>query len=189
MQDLSIDKKEKLPRNKDGTKVLTDVYAASADSLFPLQGALGYEIQQTLFIGPNSLVVEGPSDMLFLMAMSVQLQRDGRTGLSDRWVITPVGGSGKVPTFVSLLAPQKGMNVAVLLDIQHKDRQCIENLYKKKLLTKKQVLTYADFLNPKENNKEAVKEADIEDIFSREFYVGLVNKEFSKELKAPIDCC
>ena len=183
VQDLSIDKKKKLPRNQDGTKVLADVFSATADSLFPLQGALGYEIQQTLFIGPNSLVVEGPSDMLFLRAMSAQLKRNERTGLSDRWVITPVGGSGKVPAFISLLSPQKGMNVAALLDIQKKDRQCVENLYKKKLLKKKQVLTYADFLNQKEESKEA----DIEDIFSREFYVDLVNKEFSKELKSPIE--
>ena len=182
-QDLSIDKKKKLPRNQDGTKVLTDVFSATADSLFPLQGALGYEIQQTLFIAPNSLVVEGPSDMLFLGAMSAQLKRNERAGLSERWVITPVGGSGKVSAFVSLLSPQKGMNVAALLDIQHKDRQYIENLYKKKLLKKKQVLTYADFLNQKEEGKEA----DIEDIFSRDFYVDLVNKEFFKELKYPID--
>ena len=183
VQDLSIDKKEKLPRNQDGTKVFTDVLSATDDSLFPLQGALGYEIQQTLFIAPNSLIVEGPSDMLFLRAMSVQLQRDGRAGLSGRWVITPVGGSGKVSAFVSLLSSQKGMNVAVLLDIQLKDRQHIANLYKKKLLKKKQVLTYADFLNQNEEDKEA----DIEDIFLREFYVDLVNKEFSKELKAPIE--
>ena len=179
VQDLSIDEEGMLPRDKDGTKVFTDVLSATDDSLFPLQGALGYEIQQTLFIAPNSLVVEGPSDMLFLRAMSVQLQRDGRAGLSGRWVITPVGGSSKVSAFVSLLSPQKGMNIVVLLDIQHKDRQYIENLYKKKLLKQKQVLTYADFLNQ--------KEADIEDIFSREFYVKLVNEEFKKELKDPID--
>ena len=122
---------------------MTNVFDATNDSLFPLQGALGYEIQQTLFIGPNSLVVEGPADMLYLRAVSaVQLEREGRAGLSENWVITPVGGSGKVPTFVALLAPQKGMNVATLLDIQNSDRALIEDLYKKKLLKKKQVATY-----------------------------------------------
>ena len=112
------------------------MFDATDDSLFPLQGALGYEIQQTLFIGPNSLIVEGVADMLYLRAVSGELEREGRTGLSEEWVITPVGGSGKVPTFVAMLGSQKGMNVATLLDIQSNDKHLIEDLYKKKLLTK-----------------------------------------------------
>lgn len=178
VQDLGIDAKEPLPKEQDGTKVLTNVFDATNDSLFPLQGALGYEIQQTLFIGPNSLVVEGPADMLYLRAVSAELEREGREGLSEKWVITPTGGSGKVPTFVALLAPQKGMNVATLLDIQNSDRVQIEDLYKKKLLTKKQVTTYGDFTGR--------SEADVEDMFERDFYVTLVNAEFASQLKKPV---
>jgi len=178
VQDRGIDAKAPLPKVEDGTKVLTNVFDATEDSLFPLQGALGYEIQQTLFIGPNSLIVEGPADLLFLATTSGELEREGRTGLSDKWVITPVGGSGKVPTFVALLAPQKGINLATLLDIQDKDRPQIEDLYKKKLLKKKNVLTYADFLD-----QDA---ADVEDLFERDFYVNLVNTDFSKQLTSPI---
>lgn len=178
VQDLGIDAKEPLPKDQDGTKVLINVFDATDDSLFPLQGALGYEIQQTLFIGPNSLVVEGPADMLFLRAVSAELEREGREGLSEQWVITPVGGSGKVPAFVALLAPQKGMNVATLLDIQNSDRALIEDLYKKKLLQKKQVATYADFTK--------TAEADIEDMFERDFYLSLVNAEFAAQLRSPI---
>lgn len=178
VQDLGIDAKEPLPKDEDGTKVLANVFDATDDSLFPLQGALGYEIQQTLFIGPNSLVVEGPADMLYLRAVSAQLEREGRVGLSEDWVITPVGGSGKVPAFVALLAPQKGMNVATLLDIQNSDRILIEDLYKKKLLAKKQVVTYADFTGG--------EEADVEDMFERDFYLELVNAEFSSQLKSSI---
>lgn len=179
VQDRGIDAKELLPKEEDGTKVLTNVFDATEDSLFPLQGALGYEIQQTLFIGPNSLIVEGPADLLFLTTVSSELEREGRTGLSDKWVITPVGGCGKVPTFVALLAPQKGMNLATLLDIEEKDRPQIEDLYKKKLLKKKSVLTYADFLDQ--------DTADVEDMFDRSFYIKLVNQEFGKQLKALID--
>ena len=178
VQDLGIDSNEQLPKDEDGTKVLTNVFDATNDSLFPLQGALGYEIHQTLFIGPNSLVVEGPSDMLYLRAISGALEREGRTGLSDDWTLTPVGGSGKVPTYVALLGPQKGMKVATLLDIQTSDRSLIEDLYKKRLLKRKNVMTYADVLDQ--------NEADIEDLFSRELYVCMVNGEFKKELESPI---
>lgn len=178
VQDLGIDATEALPKDEDGTKVLANVFDATDDSLFPLQGALGYEIQQTLFIGPNSLIVEGVADMLYLRAVSAQLEREDREGLSEEWVITPVGGSGKVPTFVALLGSQKGINLATLLDIQNSDKQLIEDLYKKKLLTKKQVSTYADFAG--------TAEADVEDMFDRTFYLELVNGEFAGQLSEKI---
>jgi len=178
VQDLGIDAPEALPKDEDGTKVLANVFDATDDSLFPLQGALGYEIQQTLFVGPNSLVVEGVADMLYLRAVSAELEREGRIGLSEDWVITPVGGSGKVPTFVAMLGSQKGINVATLLDLQNSDKQLIEDLYKKNLLTKKQVSTYADFTG--------TAEADVEDMFDRSFYIELVNGEYGKQLASKI---
>ncbi|TYC78788.1 AAA family ATPase [Novosphingobium sp. BW1] len=178
VQDLGIDAPEALPKEEDGTKVLANVFDATDDSLFPLQGALGYEIQQTLFIGPNSLIVEGVADMLYLRAVSGELEREGRTGLSEDWIVTPVGGSGKVPTFVAMLGSQRGMNVATLLDIQNSDKQLIEDLYKKNLLTKKQVSTYADFTG--------TAEADVEDMFDRSFYLELVNGEYGKQLASKI---
>ena len=76
VQDLSIEAhSDDLPEQQQGTKVFTDVLEATSDSLFPLQGALGYEINQTLFVGPNSLVVEGVSDLLYIQTMSAQTRR------------------------------------------------------------------------------------------------------------------
>lgn len=178
VQDKGIDTVEQLAPAEDGTKVLTDVFEATGDSLFPLQGALGYEIYQTLFIGPNSVVVEGASDLLYLQVMSALLEASGREGLSPMWTITPVGGSDKVPTFVALIGAQRGLKIATLIDIQKKDSQTIENLYKKKLLKKNHVLTFADFTG--------TDEADIEDMFGEDFFLGLVNKEFKSDLQKPI---
>jgi predicted ATP-dependent endonuclease of OLD family len=178
VQDLRIEKEGELPPEQEGTKVLRDVLDATGESLFPLQGALGYEIYQTLFIGPNSLVVEGVSDLIYLQTMSALLQERGRIGLSPKWTVTPVGGSDKVPTFVALIGAQKHLNVAVLVDFQKKDHQVIENLYKRKLLEKKQVLTFVDFV--------AAPEADIEDMFEAEFFLKLVNAEFADCLQRQI---
>jgi hypothetical protein len=90
-------------------------------------------------------VVEGVSDLIYLQVMSALLEEEGRTGLSPKWTVTPVGGSDKVPTFVALLGAQRGMKVATFIDIQNKDQQSIENLFKRKLLKKNHVLTFADF--------------------------------------------
>jgi predicted ATP-dependent endonuclease of OLD family len=179
VQDKGIDSNDPLPRSEDGTKVLTDVFEATGDSLFPLQGALGYEIYQTLFIGPNSLIVEGASDLIYLQVISSVLERLGREGLSHKWTITPVGGSDKVPTFVALIGSQKGLKIATLIDIQTKDQQSIDNLFKKKLFKKNHVLTFADFTG--------TSEADIEDMFEPDFFLRIVNEEFKTDLQASVN--
>ncbi len=181
VEDKSIDAKDDEDLENSGTTVLTDIFAASPDSLFPLQGALGYELHQTLFVGPYNVVVEGVADLLYLQAMSAILQEEGCKGLDKRWTITPVGGSSKVPTFVALLGSQRKMTIATLIDIQASDRQSIEALYKEKLLKKANVLTFADFTK--------TTEADVEDMFGAAFYIELVNAEFSLQLTAPIDTC
>ncbi len=175
VQDLSIEPdSEDLPAEQQGTKVITEVLDATPDSLFPLQGALGYEISQTLFLGPNCLIVEGVSDLMYIQVMSALLQANGKTGLSADWTITPVGGSDKVQTFVALIGAQSNLRLAVLIDYQKKDKQSIENLYKEKLLEQKAVLTYANFAPG--------TEADIEDMFNPGFYLKLVNGEFGTSL-------
>ena len=175
VQDLSIEPdSDDLPEEQQGTQIITEVLDATPDSLFPLQGALGYEITQTLFIGPNCLVVEGPSDQLYLQTVSALLQKRGKTGLSANWTITQVGGSGRLSAFVALIGAQKELNVAVLIDYQKSDQQRIEHLYKMQLLEKKGVFTYAQFAE--------ADEADVEDMFDPEFYLQLVNREFGSSV-------
>lgn len=176
VQDLDVeDDPDQDRESEEGTKVITEILNATPDSLFPLQGALGYEIHQTLFVGPNSLVVEGVSDLLYLQVMSGLLQQKGEPGLSGKWTVTPVGGSDKVSTFVALLGSQTSMNIVVLLDFQKKDHQQIENLYKTKLLHRTKVRTYAEFVQ--------AKEADIEDLFEPKFYLDLVNGEYGSSIE------
>lgn len=167
---LLIDSEE-----QNGTKVISDVLEADSGTIFPLQGALGYEITQSLFIGSNCLVVEGVSDMLYIQSVSAFLQRQGYSGLSDNWTITPVGGISKVSTFVSLLGNQKDLNLAVLLDYSQKESNLIESLYKQKLLQKNKVIIYTNFVN--------MKEASIEDMFYPSTYIKLINGVFGSSLR------
>jgi hypothetical protein len=171
-----IESEEPLPREEDGTKILSDVLEANADSLFPLQSALGHEIAQALFIGPNNLMVEGAADLLYLQVISDLLQSRTRIGLDPRWTITPAGGANQAPIVGALLSTQKHLHVATLLDLQHISPQVTENLLKKKLLEKNRVLSYADFVGK--------READLEDLFEEDFYLTLVNTEFGTTLTA-----
>ena len=176
VQDLSIEKdSETLRPDQEGTKVTTDVLEATEDSLFPLQAALGWEIHQTLFIGPNCLVVEGVSDLLYIRAISELLQSRGRESLSADWTVTPVGGFDKVSTFVALIGAQSGIRLATLVDYHRRHEQEIQNLFKRKLMKKSNVLTFADFVDG--------NEADVEDMFTSSFYLKLVSKEFGASIK------
>jgi hypothetical protein len=174
VEDRGIESEGPVPREEDGTKVLGDVLEASPDSLFPVQSALGYEICQALFIGPNNLVVESAADLLYLQVISDLLQSKERVGLDTQWTITPAGGTHQAPIFGALMGTQKHLHVATLLDLQRTNPPVMENLQKRKLLEKNRVLTFAEFVGK--------READLEDMFEEDFYLMLVNTEFGTAL-------
>lgn len=196
VQDLGIESDEPLEAAQGGTRVLADLAAASTDSLSPLEGALGHDLARSLFASPNTLAVEGVADLLYLEAMSALLAEKGRPGLSKLWTVTPAGGAGKLPAFAALAGGRDGRkrdltgdrdgrkrdlpgdrqgipdgrNLAVLMDLQSAEPQAVENLFKKRLLAKNKVLTFADFTWG--------READIEDMFDVDFYLRLVNEDY-----------
>ncbi|HXQ43090.1 MAG TPA: AAA family ATPase, partial [Acidimicrobiales bacterium] len=139
-----------------GTKVGDDVLSTDAETLFPLRAALGYDITQTMFIGENCLLVEGPSDLLDLKWASTELQEKGRTSLDRRWTITPCGGIKKVGSFLSLFGGH-GLHVAVLTDYAQGDKATVRSLREDGLLREGHVLTADMFVDGQD-------EADIEDM-------------------------
>lgn len=147
-----------------GTKVSVDVFATSRDTRFPLQAALGYDLAQTLFLGPDNLLVEGPSDLLYMQVISAHLASLGRIALSPRWVVVPVGGMDKLPTFVALLGAQ--LNVGVILDVASGGNQKIASLVEKGIIGGERLLPLTRITN--------TPEADIEDLFDVDFYLELV---------------
>ena len=149
-----------------GTKVRDDVLTRDPDTLFPLQGALGYEISQSLFVGNNTLLVEGPSDILYLQALSDALHRHRRPGLDPRWTMCPAGGIDKIQPFVTLFSGN-ALHVAVLSDQAAGDKRKVEEMKRSAVLGAGRFYTIADFL--------ARAEADIEDIFEPDVFVSILN--------------
>lgn len=152
-----------------GTKVGDDVLSTDKDTLFPLQGALGYEITQTLFVGKHTLLVEGPSDLLYLKAFSEELKAAGRQCLDVRWTICPVGGIDKVAAFMSLFGGNR-LHIAVLTDFASGQKKKVEELRRSKLLRDGHVFTAETYAGQ--------PEADTEDIIGPGNYVALVNACF-----------
>lgn len=157
-----------------GTKVNDDVLSTDRETLFPLQGALGYGITQSLFVGEHTLLVEGPSEILYFQAMTSALQRRGRYGLDRRWTPCPSNGVDKVNAFLSLFGGNK-LHCAVLLDLAAGQKGKVQKLreLENTLLRKDHVFTVADFLG--------TAEADIEDLFHPDLYARMLNGTYGLE--------
>lgn len=149
-----------------GTKVRSDVLTRDPDTLFPLQGALGYEITQSLFVGKHTMLLEGPGDILYIQALSDALKRRGRAGLDTRWTLCPAGGIDKIKPFVAMFAGN-ALHIAVLSDQAKGDNRKVEELKRAEVLKAEHFYTMADFMER--------PEADIEDIFEPELFATILN--------------
>ncbi|HRQ14748.1 MAG TPA: AAA family ATPase [Promineifilum sp.] len=158
-----------------GTTVTNDP-TGDARTLFPLQAALGYDLAQSLFVGPNNLVVEGVTDFWILSAVSAYASEKGRTSLSQTLTMTPAGGAQKVSYMVALLTSES-LNVLVLLDTERDSKATKDELLKTKLIRDQNVVFVSEaFASPP-------NEADIEDLLDPAIYEALVRESYAAELK------
>lgn len=153
----------------------SDVLASDPDSLFPLQAALGYDIAQNLFVGPDNLVIEGTSDYIYLTVLSRLLEEEGRSSLDERWRLLPAGGASNIPTFVALIGPH--LDVTVLADSDTRGMQRIDNMTARGLLASQRLILVSDTLG------EGASNADIEDLFTEGDYLKLYNGAFDTDIK------
>lgn len=161
--------------DKGGTVVSADILAADSETVFPLLAAMGVDLTQTLMIGPNVLLVEGPSDVIYLNFLSDALRNVGRPGLDPRWVLTPAGGITKLPVFLSMFSANK-VNVAVLADSSNHNQSEKRKLAEAGRLSGGQVVYVGEVLGK--------DEADVEDLFTDGTYLRLVNDAFAGALQS-----
>lgn len=157
----------------EGAVCSQDILSSDPNSLFPLQASLGYDIAQTLFVGPNNLVVEGTSDYIYLTVMSQACIASGRAGLNALWRVLPAGGATNIPTFVSLVGPH--LDVTVLADSDTQGMQRINNMVSQKLLAGHRLI----LAKVATSNHDA----DIEDLLTDGDYLKIYNKAFKTSLK------
>lgn len=159
---------------EEGSIVSSDVLTRDPDTLFPLQGALGYDLVQHLFVAEHNLVVEGTSDYTYIKLISDYLaSKKDKISLDSRWSIVPVGGADAVPTFVALLGNH--LNVTVLVDSRKEGHQKLNRFTKDGFLAKNRIIMVGDILDQ--------KAGDIEDLFTVKEYLNLYNRAFDASLE------
>jgi hypothetical protein len=157
---------------ENGAVVTSDVL--TRDTLFPLQGALGYDLVQHLFVSENNLVVEGTSDYAYLKIISDHLtaRNPPRVYLDPKWSIVPVGGADLIPTFAALLGNH--LKITVVVDSRKEGHQKLDRMAKDGYLEKQRIILVGQVLGR--------SRADIEDLFEEAEYLDLYNVAFGKSL-------
>jgi len=149
-----------------GTKVGQRILSRDSDTIFPLQGILGFDMAQTLFVGPYVVVVEGPTERAIFEWFSRQLAKRGREDLDLRWAVCPAESASKISSFVTLFAG-RGLKIAVFADYHQGQKAMIDRLEQSGLMPPSHILRTSTFVNS--------EESDIEDIIGRELYIHMVN--------------
>lgn len=148
--------------------------AKDARTTFPLQAALGWSLSQNLFIGDRNLIVEGPSELLYLRSIAAALDADG---LLESVVVVPCGGLDKIATFVALLGAND-LKLSVFHDFSGKADQRLSELVREKIIAANLILDPSMFRDAGTGGKSNGEPSDIEDMFEEEEYLVMFNATF-----------
>ena len=151
-------------KNNEGSVVSKDIYSGSNRTLMPLQASLGQKLYETLSLGPYTLLVERPSDILYISVVSNFLRNQGRTGLDQNWDILPIGRIENIPSFTALLGIEK--TPVILANVRSEEKELILSLGRQHYFKPENIFFITDFTN--------TQEAEIEDMFADEFFLDLV---------------
>ena len=173
----TLDRLRTVTISEETGTVVTNNPTGDGRTLAPIRAALGYYYADSLFIGPNNLIVEGVTDWWILEAVSNHFKSAGKLGLPSQLAIPPVDGASKVPNMVSLLTAQK-LIVMTLLDDESQGRAVREEMIKSRLLRDEQVIFVSEAYD---NSKPS--EADIEDLLDPVVFENLARDAYYKELQ------
>src|SRR6266508_6017277 len=147
----------------EGTKVREPAAAVHPDTLVPLRAALASRVAAEVDLGPDTLLVSSPADLVYLEVMSAYLREAGRGGLDPRWVPLPAGGLHAIPALAAMLGAP--LRAAVLLS-RGAGHPEVTELVADGLLLPERLVALTEVTG--------TAEAGIEDLFGEGFYLELL---------------
>ncbi len=147
----------------EGTRVREPSAAVHPDTLVPLRAALASRVAAEVDLGPDTLLVPNPADVVYLEIMSAYLREAGRGGLDRRWALLPAGGLHAIPALAAMLGAP--LRAAVLLSrgAGHPD---VTALVTDGLLLPERLVALTEITGS--------AEAGIEDLLGEGFYLELL---------------
>lgn len=140
-------------------------------SIYPVHAAIGLTVSDTLFLGCQPILVEGPSDQIYLQLVKNTLLSKGKYKNNKEMVFIPTGGVKGMSTVISIVTGRDNSLPFVILDAdtpgKEKEKSLKKGNYKD---DQKKVILVSDILGE--------GEFEIEDLFPVEELAKVFSKKF-----------
>jgi len=157
-----------------GTKVGDRFLSSDPDTLFPIRAALAYDVAKQAVVSTHTLLVDGPSDVLYLKWFARELELQGREHLDPEWSLVPIGGLDAIAPFAALFASE-AQRIVVLTDGLMTHPRRLEGLWERGVLQFGRILRPALYLDAEQ------EDAQVEDLLGPGLYRELVRGCYSLE--------
>ena len=148
--------------------------ADAEKSIFPVHAALGLTVSDTLLLGCLPILVEGPSDQIYLNLIKRKLIGNGDLKNSKEIVFIPTGGVRGMGPVTKLVTSRDESLPYVLLDSDNFGKDYQKQLKKGRYRDEKEkVLGVGDFLGE--------KEYEIEDLLPSAAIVTIIDRRYRTE--------
>lgn len=159
------------------TKVSSNLRCNEEDaekSIFPVHAALGLTVSDTLLLGCLPILVEGPSDQIYLSLIKRYLVGKGLLRNTKEIVFIPTGGVRGMGPVTKLVSSRDDSLPFVLLDSDNVGRDYQKQLTKGRYRDEKEkVLGVADFLGD--------KEYEIEDFIPASSLITIIDRQYRSD--------
>ncbi len=173
----NLDHARKVYVSEDGTTKATsnlnegESKKSQKGASYALNSALNLSVAESLLIGCDPIIVEGPSDQFILTAIKTKLIGGGHIKPLKELVFPPGGGAKSVKIISSILLGRDDDLPFVLLDDDDIGRSAANELKKELYNTSEnKVLNLRTFLG--------MEHVEIEDLVPVQIYIDIVDREF-----------
>lgn len=143
-------------------------------SIFPIHAALGLTVSDTLLLGCLPILVEGPSDQIYLSLIKRYLIGKGVLRNTKEIVFIPTGGVRGMGPVTKLVSSRDESLPIVLLDSDNVGKEYQKQLTKGRYRDEKdKVLGVADFLGD--------KEYEIEDFIPANSLISIIDRQYRSD--------
>jgi len=175
----NIDRCKVVYLDKDGYTVASDDLRQGRDklnekSIYAVHAALGLSVSDVLLQGCKPIIVEGPSDQIYLNMMKQILIGQGKINPKEELVFVPAGGVKGISGVVSILSGKNGELPVVLVDSDKSGEDT-----KKKLTNNNGLYASEQSKILEVGTYVKVPNAEIEDLVSYKMLQRSIDKRFN----------
>jgi energy-coupling factor transporter ATP-binding protein EcfA2 len=156
------------------TKVSHDLREGNKDaekSIYPVHTAIGITVSDTLLLGCTPVLVEGPSDQVYLIAVKNYLSKIGKYSYGRELVFIPTGGVKGVNAVKNIITGVDEQLPFVLLDGDKAGLDMAKSLLDGSYKAEKDRVITADKFS-------SLKDAEFEDLMPGEMLAKLFSREY-----------